>query len=129
MYLLIGAGGVSSYTFLGSPGWAFDKGVPALYVVIYLTYMALIAWYFGPKVNELGLKFHHVTQSSSIADRYESKGLGAVASIATAVGTVCYAVIQSNGAAIIFNIMSYVFIPIELLILISLVVVDIYYLT
>lgn len=126
MYLLIGAGGVSSYTFLGSPGWAYDKGIPALYVVIYLTYMAFIAWYFGPKVNNLGLKFHHVTQSSSIADRYESKPLGAIASIATAVGPVCYAVIQTTGAALILNIMSYGLIPMWLGVIISLVAVAIY---
>ena len=37
VYLLVAAGGVSAYTFMGSPGWAHDKGVPALYVVVYTT--------------------------------------------------------------------------------------------
>lgn len=43
MYLLIGVGGVSAYTYMGSPGWAYSKGAPALYVVVYLTYMTIIA--------------------------------------------------------------------------------------
>ncbi len=34
LYLLIAAGSVSAYTFMGAPGWAWAKGVPVLYVVI-----------------------------------------------------------------------------------------------
>lgn len=50
LYLLIAVGSVSAYTFMGVPGWAYTKGIPVLYVVIYLGYLALVAWYFGPKV-------------------------------------------------------------------------------
>lgn len=111
-YLLVAAGGVSAYTFMGSPGWAYSKGIPALYVVIYLTYMAIIAWYFGPKVWRLGKKYNHVTQPEAIADRYESKLLGGMTSIVTSIGMLAYAVVQTTGAAYILNVMSYGLIPI-----------------
>lgn len=125
-YLLIGAGGVSAYTFMGSPGWAYSKGVPALYVVVYLTYMAIIAWYFGPKVWRLGKKYNHVTQSASISDRYESKALGGIASIVTSIGVLAYAVVQTTGAAYILSVMSYGLIPIWAGVFIALGAIAIY---
>lgn len=105
-YLLLGAGSISAYTFLGAPGWAYSKGVPVLYVVVYLTYMAIIAWYFGPRVWELGKKFGHVTQPMAIADRYESPGLGALTSLVTSIGILSYAVLQAVGSGYIINVMS-----------------------
>ena len=39
MVFLTGAGNVSAYTFLGAPGWAYSKGVAALYVVVYLGFI------------------------------------------------------------------------------------------
>ncbi|WP_243297788.1 sodium:solute symporter family protein [Bacillus litorisediminis] len=126
MYLLIGAGGVSAYTFMGSPGWAYTKGVPALYVVVYLTYMAILAWYFGPKVWELGKKYNHVTQSQAIADRYESKALGGLTSIVTSIGVLAYAVIQTTGSAYILNVMSYGLIPTWVGVFLSLGAIAIY---
>lgn len=125
-YLLIGAGGVSAYTFMGSPGWAYSKGVPALYVVVYLTYMAIIAWYFGPKVWRLGKKYSHVTQSASISDRYESKALGGIASIVTSIGVLAYAVVQTTGASYILYVMSYGLIPMWVGVFIALGAIAIY---
>ncbi|WP_077300645.1 sodium:solute symporter family protein [Virgibacillus pantothenticus] len=126
MYLLIGAGGVSAYTFMGSPGWAYAKGVPALYVVVYLTYMGIVAWYFGPKVWELGYKYRHVTQSSAISDHYESKALGALSSLVTSIGILAYAVLQTTGAAYILHVMSYGLIPKWVGVFLSLGVISIY---
>lgn len=126
IYLLIGAGGVSAYTFMGSPGWAYAKGVPALYVVVYLTYMAIIAWYFGPKVWELGKKYRHVTQAAAISDRYESKPLGALSSIVTSIGVLAYAVLQTIGSAYILHVMSYGFIPMWVGVFLSLGAISIY---
>ncbi|MCI2265116.1 sodium:solute symporter family protein [Sediminivirga luteola] len=126
VYLLVAAGGVSAYTFMGSPGWAHDKGVPALYVVVYLAYMAIVAWYIGPKVWNLGAKYGHVTQSTAIADRYESKLLGGLTAIVGSVGGLAFAVIQTIGAAYILNVMSFGLIPTWLGVIIALSVIAIY---
>ncbi|MCK1803408.1 sodium:solute symporter family protein [Brevibacterium sp. R8603A2] len=126
VYLLVAAGGVSAYTFMGSPGWAHDKGAPALYVVVYLAYMAIIAWYFGPRVWELGRKYGHTTQSSAVADRYESKLLGGLTAIVGSIGGLAYAVLQTIGSAYILNVMSFGLIPIWLGVVVTLAVISIY---
>ncbi|MCH4811080.1 sodium:solute symporter family protein [Vreelandella neptunia] len=114
LYLLIAAGSVSAYTFMGAPGWAYSKGVAVFYVAIYLAYLALVAWYFGPKVWAFGEKFGHVTQASAIADRYQSPALGALAALVMAIGSVAYAVLQTIGSAYILFVMSGGLIPIWL---------------
>ncbi|WP_457808723.1 sodium:solute symporter family protein [Kushneria sp. EE4] len=112
LYLLIGAGSVSAYTFMGAPGWAFSRGVAVFYVVIYLSYLAVAAWYFGPKVWTLGARFGHVTQGSAIRDRFESTALGALSALVMAIGTLAYAVLQTMGAAYILGVMSGGLIPV-----------------
>ncbi|WP_148252798.1 sodium:solute symporter family protein [Aidingimonas lacisalsi] len=114
LYLLIAAGSVSAYTFMGAPGWAYSKGVAVFYVAIYLAYLALVAWYFGPKVWAFGERFGHVTQASAIADRYQSPGLGALAALVMSVGSIAYAVLQTVGSAYILFVMSGGWIPVWL---------------
>lgn len=126
VYLLVAAGGVSAYTFMGSPGWAHDKGVPALYVVVYLSYMAILAWYFGPKVWELGRRYGHITQASAIADRYESTFLGGLSGFVGSIGGLAYAVLQTIGSAYILNVMSFGLIPVWAGVLVTLAVISIY---
>ncbi len=106
LYLLIAAGSVSAYTFMGAPGWAYSKGVPVFYVAIYLAYLALVAWYFGPKVWKFGEQFGHVTQASAIADRYQSPLLGALSALVMSIASIAYAVLQTIGSAYILLVMS-----------------------
>lgn len=126
LYLLIAAGSVSAYTFMGAPGWAYAKGVAVFYVAIYLAYLALVAWYFGPKVWEFGEKFGHVTQASAIADRYQSPALGALAALVMAIGSVAYAVLQTIGSAYILFVMSGGLIPIWLGVVLVLACIAVY---
>ncbi|MBE0404282.1 sodium:solute symporter family protein [Halomonas citrativorans] len=126
LYLLIAAGSVSAYTFMGAPGWAYSKGVAVFYVAIYLAYLALIAWYFGPKVWQFGAEFGHVTQASAIADRYQSPALGALASLVMAVGSIAYAVLQTVGSAYILFVMSGGIIPVWLGVVLVLASIAVY---
>lgn len=106
LYLLIAAGSISAYTFMGAPGWAYSKGVAVFYVVIYLSYLALVAWYCGPKVWAFGQRFGHVTQGAAIADRYQSPLLGGLAALVMSIGSLAYAVLQTIGSAYILSVMS-----------------------
>lgn len=126
LYLLIAAGSVSAYTFMGAPGWAWAKGVPVLYVVIYLGYLALVAWYFGPRVWAFGARFGHVTQASAIADRYQSPALGALAALVMSVGSIAYAVLQTVGSAYILLVMSGGAIPVWAGVLLVLGAISVY---
>ncbi|MCM2131693.1 sodium:solute symporter family protein [Larsenimonas rhizosphaerae] len=126
LYLLIGAGSISAYTFMGAPGWAYSKGVPVFYVVIYLSYLAMVAWYFGPKVWRLGIEFGHVTQASAIRDRYQSPALGALSALVMSIGTLAYAVLQTIGAAYILNVMSHGALPVWMGVWLVLAVMGVY---
>lgn len=126
IYLLLGAGGISAYTFLGAPGWAYSRGVPVLYVVVYLTFQAIVAWYLGPRVWELGEKYGHVTQASAIRDRYDSVGLGALASFVTSIGILAYGVLQATGSGYILNVMSGGRIPVWAGVIFVLAIISIY---
>ncbi|MDQ7728617.1 sodium:solute symporter family protein [Halomonas sp. SpR8] len=126
LYLLIAAGSVSAYTFMGAPGWAYSKGVAVFYVAIYLAYLALVAWYFGPKVWQFGEQFGHVTQASAISDRYQSPALGALAALVMAIGSIAYAVLQTIGSAYILFVMSGGLIPIWLGVLLVLACIAVY---
>lgn len=106
LYLLIAAGSISAYTFMGAPGWAYSKGVAVFYVVIYLSYLALVAWYCGPRVWAFGQRFGHVTQGAAIADRYQSPLLGGLAALVMSIGSLAYAVLQTIGSAYILSVMS-----------------------
>lgn len=126
LYLLIAAGSVSAYTFMGAPGWAYSKGVAVFYVAIYLAYLALVAWYFGPKVWQFGEQFGHVTQASAISDRYQSPALGALAALVMAIGSIAYAVLQTIGSAYILFVMSGGLIPIWLGVVLVLACIAVY---
>ncbi len=126
LYLLIAAGSVSAYTFMGAPGWAYSKGVAVFYVAIYLSYLALVAWYFGPKVWQFGEQFGHVTQASAISDRYQSPALGALAALVMAIGSIAYAVLQTIGSAYILFVMSGGLIPIWLGVVLVLACIAVY---
>lgn len=126
IYLLVAAGGVSAYTFMGSPGWAHDKGAPALYVVVYLAFMALVTWHIGPKVWNFGRRFGHATQSTTITDRYESPLLGGFTAVVVSIGGIAYAVLQTIGSAYILNVMSFGLIPTWLGVIVTLAIIAIY---
>ncbi|MFC0268604.1 sodium:solute symporter family protein [Kushneria aurantia] len=106
LYLLMGAGSVSAYTFMGAPGWAWSKGVPVFYVMVYLSYLALVAWYCGPRVWAFGAQLGHVTQAQAVAERFESPLLGALTALVMSIGALAYAVLQTIGAAYILNVMT-----------------------
>lgn len=106
LYLMMGAGSVSAYTFMGAPGWAFSKGVPVFYVMVYLSYLALVAWYCGPRVWALGARLGHVTQAQAVAERFESPLLGALTALVMSIGALAYAVLQTVGAAWILEVMT-----------------------
>ncbi|MBN2552273.1 MAG: hypothetical protein JXB06_05865, partial [Spirochaetales bacterium] len=106
MFFLTGAGAVSAYTFLGAPGWAYSKGVPVLYVTIYLTLGYLIAFYFLGRVYKIGKKFHFVTQAGVIRHRYDSKLVGSIGAVIGILGCIGYGITQGMGCGYILNFAS-----------------------
>ncbi len=106
LVFLIGAGNVSAYTFLGSPGWAWAKGVPALYVVVYLCTMALTAYLLNPRVSILNQKYNIMTEPEGFGIRFESKALRILSAVVAVIASIGAAMVQAIGVGYILNVMS-----------------------
>lgn len=120
MIFLTGAGNVSAYTFMGAPGWGYSKGVAALYVVIYLSFMAYTSYFMSPRVTRLAIEHGYGTQAEGIGARFESKGLRILCGIVGAAAVIGNSLVQIIGCGYILNVMSHGVIPMwlgELLIL------------
>ena len=106
LVFLIGAGNVSAYTFLGSPGWAWSKGVPALYVVIYLCTMAITGYLLNPRISLLNRRFSILTESEGFGIRFESKGLRVLSAVVAVIASIGSAMVQAIGVGYILSVMS-----------------------
>jgi len=126
MWFLMGGAVFSAFSFLGAPGWAFEKGAPAFYIITY-TAFAILPWYIiGPKISKIGKKFNLYTLSSFLKIRYRSKTLGVIVGLIALLASVQYLATQLTGMAIIFNIMTEGRIPFWLGALVSYGIVVIY---
>ncbi|PIC64642.1 sodium:solute symporter [Sporosarcina sp. P13] len=106
MWFLMGGAVFSAFSFLGAPGWAYEKGAPAYYIIIY-TAFAILPWYIiGPKISKIGKKFNLYTLSSFLRIRYRSKGLGIIVGLLALLASIQYLATQLTGMAHIFNIMT-----------------------
>ncbi|TDL32714.1 sodium:solute symporter family protein [Jeotgalibacillus sp. S-D1] len=106
MWFLMGGAVFSAFSFLGAPGWAYEKGAPAFYIIIY-TAFAILPWYIiGPKIGKIGQKHKLYTVSAFLKQRYQSKVLAMIVGLIALLASIQYLATQLTGMAHIFNIMT-----------------------
>ncbi|WP_138420588.1 sodium:solute symporter family protein [Aquibacillus sediminis] len=106
MLFLMGGAVLSAFSFLGAPGWAFTRGAPAYYIIIYIAF-AILPWYLiGPKIGRIGRKYGLYTLVGFLQTRYKLKTLGVLVGIIALLGFIQYLATQMKGMAYIFNIMT-----------------------
>lgn len=103
LYFVMGASIFSSFAFLGGPGWAYSRGVAALYILAYGIVGVVPLYFFGPRVRRLGEKFGFVTQAEVLAHRFDSRALSVILALLSAGAFLPYIVIQMKGAGFIFE--------------------------
>ncbi len=114
LYFVLGASIFSSFAFLGGPGWAYSRGVAALYIIAYGAVGMVPFYFFGPKARALGAKYGFVTQAELLQDRYNSKWLSGILAVLTVVVLIPYLTLQMKGAGIVLNTISEGTIPVWL---------------
>lgn len=103
MYFITGATIFSSFAFLGMPGWAYSRGVAALYILGYGT-LGFVPFYFlAPRAARVGRRFGLVTQAEMLACRFGSRALPAVMALVTLYALVPYVAIQMKGAGYVLE--------------------------
>ncbi|MEQ5801136.1 sodium:solute symporter family protein [Halomonas sp. H10-9-1] len=103
LFFILGAEIFSAFAFLGTPGWAYQRGAPAFYILAYLSLVPITIWALGPRVAKLGRERGYLTQGDMIADHYRSKPLGMLAGVIGVVALVPYLTIQIAGAGLLFQ--------------------------
>ncbi len=106
MYFITGATIFSAFAFLGMPGWAYSRGVAALYVLGYGA-LGFVPFYFlGPRAARLGKRYGFVTQAEMVAARYSSRGIAAAMALISTLAFVPYLALQMKGAGYVLNAMT-----------------------
>lgn len=103
LFFILGAEIFSAFTFLGAPGEAFGSGVPALYILAYLSLALVMWWFIGPRVAELGRRHGYMTQADLISDRFRSKSLSMLMAVMSVIALIPYLTIQITGAGLLFS--------------------------
>ncbi len=103
LFFIIGAEFYSSVTFLGVPGWAYSRGVPALFIMVAFSFALLPWWWIGVYTARLGRRYGFLTQSDLLGARYQSRFLSAFVAVIGVVSLLPYLVIQIIGSGYLFS--------------------------
>jgi SSS family solute:Na+ symporter len=107
VFLLLAGEHFSAFVFLGASGFAYGKGGPAYYGLVY----GALAWSFGywllPPIWRYAKQHELISQSDFFRQKYDSPTLGTLVSVVGIVALIPYMVLQFRGLGIIVSVASY----------------------
>lgn len=96
----------TTFSFLGASGWAYSKGAPTFYILIYITLAYVLSYFLLPPIWRLGRKHRFLTQPDFFAQRFGSKGLGILVAVVGVLFIIPYLQLQLSGLGLIVNVAS-----------------------
>ncbi len=129
IWLLMAGEVYTTFTFLGASGWAYSKGAPAFYILIYGTLAYTLSFFILPALWRLGKKHGLHTQPDYFIHRFGSRGLGVFVALIGVVCIIPYLQLQLAGLGFIVNVASRGAISASLAIVISFVLTCAFVLT
>ncbi|OGD24772.1 MAG: sodium:solute symporter [Candidatus Aminicenantes bacterium RBG_13_63_10] len=129
IWLLMAGEIYTTFTFLGASGWAYSKGAPAFYILIYGTLAYTLSFFILPALWRVGKKHSLHTQPDFFIQRYGSRALGVFVALVGVASIIPYLELQLSGLGYIVNIASRGAISAPLAILISFVLTCAFVLT
>jgi len=106
MYFITGATIFSAFAFLGMPGWAYSKGVAALYILGYGS-LGFVPFYFlGPRAARVGKAMGFVTQAEMVSKRFGSRAIAGLMAVVSVYALVPYVALQMKGAGYVLEAVS-----------------------
>ncbi len=121
IWLLMAGEIYTTFTFLGASGWAYSKGAPSFYILIYGTLAYTLSFFILPKLWRIGKKHGLHTQPDYFIHRYNSRLLGVLVALIGVFSIVPYLQLQLQGLGFIVKVASNGTIRSEIAILISFV--------
>jgi len=101
VWLLMAGEIYTTFTFLGAAGWAYSKGAPAFYILIYSTLAYVLSFFLLPAVWKAGKSHRLHTQPDFFVERYGSRFLGALVALIGVASILPYLQLQLLGLGII----------------------------
>ena len=111
IWLLMAGEVYTTFTFLGASGWAYGKGAPTYYILIYGTLAYTLSFFILPKLWRLGKRHGLHTQPDFFIRTYGSRPLGVFVAVIGILSILPYLQLQLAGLGMIVEIGSQGAIP------------------
>ncbi|MFT4042979.1 MAG: sodium:solute symporter family protein [Gordonia sp. (in: high G+C Gram-positive bacteria)] len=95
---------LTTFSFLGLAGIAFNGGASATFAVFYLTACAVGLYFVGPRLRDLGAKYGYLTMSDFFRHRFNSGPLAVVVAVVGALFLIPYLALQITGLGLIVQL-------------------------
>ena len=96
----------TTFTFLGASGWAYSKGAPAFYILIYGALAYTLSFFILPALWKVGKRHGLHTQSDFFIKRYDSRLLGVLVALIGVFCIIPYLQLQLAGLGFIVQVAS-----------------------
>ncbi|WP_158808883.1 sodium:solute symporter [Beijerinckia sp. L45] len=107
VFILMAGEIYTTFTFLGASGYAYGKGAPAYYTLVYLTFTYLLAYWMLPAIWRYARSEGILSQAGFFARKYDSPALGLLVTCVGILALIPYLVLQLKGLGIIVSTASY----------------------
>lgn len=104
LWFLLAGEVYTSFTFLGTAGWAYGFGAPAFYIVGYGAAGYAIAYLLLPMIWRAAKVGNYLTASDFFVDRFGSRTLGIIVAIVQVGLMIPYVTLQLSGLEILLSI-------------------------
>ncbi|MGD2294498.1 MAG: sodium:solute symporter family protein [Candidatus Aminicenantes bacterium] len=106
IWLLMAGEIYTTFTFLGASGWAYSKGGPAFYILVYGALAYTLSFFVLPALWRIGKKHGLHTQPDFFIKRYGSRPLGVLVALLGVFAIVPYLQLQLAGLGLIVEVSS-----------------------
>jgi len=106
IWLLMAGEIYTTFTFLGASGWAYSKGAPTFYILIYGALAYTLSFFILPALWRVGKRYGLHTQPDYFIKRYNSRPLGVVVALIGVFSIIPYLQLQLAGLGFIVEVAS-----------------------
>jgi Na+/proline symporter len=124
VWLLMAGETYTSFSFLGTAGWAYSYGAPILYLVAYLTVGLTVAYVAGPAIWTYARRHDLISIADLAEHRFRSRPVGMLVAVVATVFLVPYIQLQIQGMGVVVNAMSYGGVDLHVAAVVSFVVAE-----
>ena len=106
IWLLMAGEIYTTFTFLGASGWAYSRGAPAYYILIYGALAYTLSFFILPVIWKIGKRHNLHTQPDFFIKIYDSRSLGVLVALIGVFSIIPYLQLQLQGLGFIVEVAS-----------------------